>query len=256
MRVDGIMRRQRCLVKYTGFKLDKQLRGVIIPQLSCRLAANDVSSTVFANCDPGVVTAIDVATVCAEVRNDEIYVRASLLPIKHTSVTSAQTHSGTLSDVMQAALAAQPSASAGAVETPHKHSMITADHVKYIETAVLVGEQREQQPEVVSAEQKRRAGVHAMAQHTTCAVASKILSASGAHYMRCHPDASVVPSPVVIIGMGGGMHKTFAVRGYATQASSWQHATRFAGRGLIVSLIDEYLTSSVRCVVGVIDLSD
>jgi hypothetical protein len=262
---DGVVRRQRCEVACRAYKPRRQYRGVIIPQLSCRLAAQDVGGMVFANGDPGVSTAIDFAMVCVELVNGEMRVSATLLPVKHFGGSPAQSDSSALSAEMLAALATpgllSPSAviaatarsaawtavdNGAAVDRGHKHSMVVGDHRLYIDTARALGEQREQQAGVVADEQQQRAKVHRSAQRATCVVASKIISAAGVHYKRCHPQlGGAVPSPFVILGMGAGVHETFEVRGFRVQASAWRNACRLAGRGLVISLIDEFRSSKV-----------
>jgi hypothetical protein len=255
---DGVVRRQRCEVACRAYKPRRQYRGVIIPQLSCRLAAQDVGGMVFANGDPGVSTAIDFAMVCVELVNGEMRVSATLLPVKHFGGSPAQSDSSALSAEMLAALAppapvlafgmaaAAAANNGAAVDRGHKHSMVVGDHRLYIDTARALGEQREQQAGVVADEQQQRAKVHRSAQRATCVVASKIISAAGVHYKRCHPQlGGAVPSPFVILGMGAGVHETFEVRGFRVQASAWRNACRLAGRGLVISLIDEFRSSKV-----------
>ena len=45
--------------------------------------------------------------------------------------------------------------------------------------------------------------------------------------------------------MGGGLHKSFNVKGSRTPASAWLNACRLARRGFIVILVDEYNSSKV-----------
>lgn len=48
-----------------------------------------------------------------------------------------------------------------------------------------------------------------------------------------------------IYRMGGGLHKSFNVKGSRTPASAWLNACRLARRGFIVILVDEYNSSKV-----------
>lgn len=45
--------------------------------------------------------------------------------------------------------------------------------------------------------------------------------------------------------MGGGLHKSFSVKGSRTPASAWLNACRLARRGFIVILVDEFNSSKV-----------
>lgn len=47
------------------------------------------------------------------------------------------------------------------------------------------------------------------------------------------------------LGMGGGLHKSFNVKGSRTPASAWLNACRLARRGFIVILVDEFNSSKV-----------
>lgn len=49
----------------------------------------------------------------------------------------------------------------------------------------------------------------------------------------------------IYTGMGGGLHKSFNVKGSRTPASAWLNACRLARRGFIVILVDEYNSSKV-----------
>jgi hypothetical protein len=49
----------------------------------------------------------------------------------------------------------------------------------------------------------------------------------------------------ICTGMGGGLHKSFNIKGSRTPASAWLNACRLARRGFIVILVDEYNSSKV-----------
>jgi hypothetical protein len=58
-------------------------------------------------------------------------------------------------------------------------------------------------------------------------------------------SCSVLFSFFICTGMGGGLHKSFNVKGSRTPASAWLNACRLARRGFIVILVDEYNSSKV-----------
>ena len=81
-------------------------------------------------------------------------------------------------------------------------------------------------------------------------VAHTLCDKAGRLYAQMHNVPSVlsarVPSPVVVMGTGAGMHTAFSVRGHAATATPFRTACRLVvDLGLIVSPEDELLSSDV-----------
>ena len=247
----GKAARSRVAIRPVGYAFERQRRGYVIPLLSIRLASKSVPDIVLSAIDPGAACALDLASVVTDLSDseNELRVRATARSFERFGGgTNSRDGNNDNSEAMRNALAAASAASTTTATAAltniadFKHSIDQHRHTTYINTAKTVGDEHETAPEL---SQDKRCRIFSRKQQNICSVANNIIADAGALFARCRPDATIVPSPLVLLGCGSGMHSTFSVRGKRTHASAWTNACRLAGRGLIVTLIDEYNSSKV-----------
>lgn len=148
-----------------------------------------------------------------------------------------------------ASTASTASTARGAAASVGRTSLDAHRHEQYCQAARAVGDEHEGVRDSVKGEQQARAHRFAGQQRHIAHVAHDINDSCG-QLMRSHGQSQGKPirPPLVILGQGAGMHKSFKVAGARTTASCATTARRLAARGHIVATVDEYKTSKVECV--------